>query len=895
MPVYHLRPEGQDLFGKAVEVSDITIQDRENLRECRLESVEVDPVRRAMTFILKALRDVSPETEIHLKQSLMKFLPDCEEIDLKFITRIGRANHVDDTPVSAADPAVMEHGKERKFSSRDHLQAKPGQRKKRKNSVAIADLSDMEGQSAVFSGEICGMETVETKSGKTFIKYDVFDLTDTICVKTFKKESEEFKTGNWIEVHGRVEFDRFEQEIVVQAVRIGKADPVKREDYAPVKRIELHLHSKMSAMDGLGDIEEIVQTAKEFGHQALALTDHGVVQGFPEFYRLAKEMGLHPILGMEGYLVDDVIAPYDKTKVRPYHITILVRNREGLKNLYRLVSISHLEDFYKKPRIRRSHLMKYREGLLLGSACGAGEIIQQYLRDRNRKEEFVRIAGLYDFFEIMPRSNNSFLVRKELLSAEDGLEEMNRFIYELARETGRLCVATGDVHFVHPHDAINREIIQYTQGYEESDSQADLFFRTTDEMLDEFSYLGKDAAYEVVVTNPALIAGRVEDVPPIPKGFFPPKIENAETDLRRIVYQKATSVYGDPLPEIVSARLEREMSPITKHGFADLYFIAHKIVNFSLNKGYLVGSRGSVGSSLVATMASITEVNPLPPHYLCPNCRMSEFISEGAYECGADLPAKSCPSCGTAMKKDGFNIPFEVFLGFEGEKVPDIDLNFSGEIQTEVHRYAESIFGSAHSFKAGTIATFQDKAVRACVEKYLKENNLVKRKSEIRRLISESVGVKRTTGQHPGGIIVIPEGMDICDICPVQHPADDRSKEVVTTHFDYHVMDKQLVKLDLLGHDNPTIIKLLEETTGIKACDIPLDDPETIRMFQEVKTLGVPEFGTHFVRQVLTEARVRNFGDIDKICGLTHGTDVWNNNARDLVQKGVNFSEVITM
>ncbi|MDD2715232.1 MAG: PolC-type DNA polymerase III [Candidatus Wallbacteria bacterium] len=875
MPVYNLKPTHTECFDKALEKFQPETPE-DNLRKCSIEFITYDSDESLLTFRLNLQDNISNQAELFLKKALAEIFPGYKEVRLSYRKK--------ETP---SFPTVKPTAEK----------ATPQQKKNSSSqrAIMISELADFEGKQVTIYGEITQIEKIETKSGTSFIKLDVYDFTDSICVKTFKKDNFSSEKGDFVMVRGKVEFDKFEQEQVILAQRIEASEPAKRVDTAPEKRVELHMHSKLSAMDGMSDIGEIVATAREFGHKAIALTDHGVVQGYPDFYEKAREAGLKPIFGMEGYLIDDSDKKSDLKSARRNHINILVKNRTGLKNIYKLVSYSHLDDFYKKPRIRKSLLLSHREGLLLGTACEAGELTRAYLESPENTDRLRSIAGFYDFLEIMPKSNNLFLIREGKLHSEQDLERMNQAFFQLALDTGKLCVATGDSHYIHPHDAINREIIQFTQGYEESSNQAGLFFRTTDEMLAEFNYLGEEMSRLAVIVNPALIAAQIEEIAPIPKGFYPPKIANAEEELKKIVYENARMRYGDKLPEIVAKRLEKELTPICKHGFSDLYYIAHKIVKFSVNRGYQVGSRGSVGSSFVAAMADITEVNPLPPHYLCMDCGYSDFEHGIAVECGADLPDRNCPKCGVRCQKEGFLIPFEVFLGFEGDKVPDIDLNFSGEIQAEVHRYTESLFGANKSFKAGTINTFQDKAVKACIDKYVREKGIPLRKAEVRRLINECVGIKRTTGQHPGGIIVLPEDKEIFDFCPVQHPADDKGKQVITTHFDYHVMDKQLVKLDLLGHDNPTIIKMLEETTGLKADQIPLDDRETLKLFQDVKTLGVPEFGTSFVRQVLEDVKVKNFGDIVRVCGLTHGTDVWLNNAKNLVEKGKEFSSVITM
>ncbi len=965
-----------------------------------------------------------------------------------------------------------------------------------------------EEKSVVVQGRIINREVRRLKSGRNLISFDITDFTDSITVKLFAdakdgdRISMALQKGIWVKVRGPVRQDKFSQELTVMATDVNITEYPARSDNAAEKRVELHLHTKMSAMDGVTGVMDAVSTAAKWGHPAVAVTDHGVVQAFPDAYEAGKKYGIKIIYGMEGYLIDDgvpiVIKPrpgllaeeefvvfdlettglsptvneiieigavkikngriigsfsrivrpqnaipaevqrltgilpemidgadgiemvlpqfmefvgsavlvahnaqfdtgfirvnltrtarkelenpvvdtlslarallpklknhklknlaeefgvalerhhravddahataeifvkmvellvdrginsldqindlvkhINLDKLKSYHIVLLAQNQAGLRNLYELVTLSHLNYYYRHPRIPRSELVKRREGLLIGSACEAGELISAYLDGADR-EKLKEIAAFYDYLEIQPTGNNEFLVRQGRVQENESLRQMNRDIVELGKDLNKPVVATGDVHFLEPADGLFRQVLMAGQGYEDANDQAPLYFKTTEEMLTEFSYLGEEQAWEVVVGNPRLIADRVQDVKPMPDEFFPPKIEGAETQIADMTWSRAKSVYGDRLPEIVQKRIEKELHSIISNGFAVLYLIAHKLVKKSNEDGYLVGSRGSVGSSLVATLTGITEVNPLPPHYICPQCKSSEFIQDGSYGCGADLPDKNCPKCGALYQKDGFDIPFEVFLGFEGDKVPDIDLNFSGDYQPRAHKYIEELFGRGHVFRAGTIATVADKTAYGFVQKFLEERGIAKRKPETDRMVEGCTGVKRTTGQHPGGVMVIPRDMDVYKFTPLQYPADDKKSGVVTTHFDYHSISGRIVKLDILGHDDPTVIKMLEDLTGVDARTIPLDEPETMKIFSGVEVLGVtpeqirskvgsygiPEFGTKFVRQMLEDTRPTTFSELVRISGFSHGTDVWLNNAQDLIREGVcKLSEAIS-
>ena len=975
------------------------------------------------------------------------------------------------------------------------------------------------GENVIIEGSIYNIEPREIRGEKYIVSFDITDLSDSTTVKFFVKKSvfdaelsDKIKKGKYLRVQGEVQFDKYTKEIDIMAKNImAAAAPPPRIDDAEEKRVELHLHTQMSSMDGVTPVKKYIERAIAWGHKAIAITDHGVVQAFPDAMNAIGKSDLKVIYGVEAYLIDDlgsvvtmprgqslddtfVVFDIETTglsketesiteigavkvvdgkiidrfstfvnperpipaeitkltgitnemvadapviteilpkflefcqdavlvahnanfdtgfirlnaerkcgievkntvldtlelsrallpelkkhkldiiceqlgvsleghhravndaeataevflkfidmlvekeiykvddinvfssqtvnykKLKAYHAIILAKDYVGLRNLYELISLSHIDYYFRRPRIPKSKLIQHREGLILGSACEAGELYRALL-DKKPKQVIEELVNFYDYLEIQPLGNNRFMIESPKVESVHSMEDIiaiNKQIVALGEEHNKPVVATCDVHFIDPQDAAFRKIIMAAEGFADADKQAPLYFRTTKEMLKEFTYLGEEKAREIVITNTNKIADMIEKIKPIPDDTFPPKIEGADEELRQICMDKAISIYGDPLPPIVQDRLETELNSIISNGYAVLYIIAQKLVWKSVADGYLVGSRGSVGSSFAANMAGITEVNSLPPHYICDHCKYSDFESETvkafAMEeaSGCDMPDKDCPVCGHKLRKDGHDIPFQTFLGFEGDKEPDIDLNFSGDYQQQAHAYTEVLFGKGKVFKAGTIGTLADKTAYGFVKKYFDAREITPHNAEIQRLTEGCTGVKRTTGQHPGGLMVVPSDHDIHEFCPIQRPANDVNSTVTTTHFDYHSISGRLLKLDLLGHDDPTVIRMLYDLTGVNPQDVPLGDPETMSLFESPKalgvteeeincktgTLGIPEFGTKFVRGMLIDTKPKTFADLLRISGLSHGTDVWLGNAQTLIENGtITLKETIS-
>ena len=802
--------------------------------------------------------------------------------------------------------------------------------------TAINDLRPDMGE-VVIEGTIFHIEEKHIRDDRLLVMMHITDKTNSTCVKAFltnkqwEKEGGSIKEGVYVICRGKTEFNVFDNEMDVLLSQMQVSSmPVREDTYDGPHRVELHCHTKMSAMDGLNEPDKIVETAARWGQPAVAITDHGVVQSFPDAANTAKKLAkggtdIKVIYGMEGYLLPDEerVGPGGITekslinedgtidyKARPTnHIIILVATQEGMMNLYKLVSISHLDYFYKRPRIPRSVLQKYRKGLILGSACEAGELFRA-VETNASDEELERIADFYDYLEIQPVVNNKFLIENGTVNSNEDLQNFNRRVVELADRIGKPIVATTDAHYDEPESAIYRNILLAGMGYKDAANGRGLYLRTTQEMLDEFSYLGEETAKRVVIDNTILIADMIDDgIKPVPDEKCPPKIKGAEETLRTTCMKRAHEIYGDPLPKEIDDRLETELNAIINNGYAVMYVSAQMLVQKSLSDGYLVGSRGSVGSSLAATMAGITEVNPLDPHYICPKCKHLEWGDMQKYDCGIDMPPKVCPECGTEMRRDGFTIPFATFLGFEGNKEPDIDLNFAGEYQPRAHRYVGEIFGEQNVYKAGTVGTIADKTAYGYVMKFFEETGRPLNKYEAGRLAIGCTGVKRTTGQHPGGIIIVPDDHEIYEFCPVQHPANDTTTDIVTTHFDYHKIDKNLLKLDILGHNVPSMIRQLQDMTGVDPLKVDLTDKKVLSIFNGIEALdikmddykfthgsyAIPEFGTSFVRQMLDDVKPSRFEDLIRMSGFSHGTDVWLNNAQDYIRQGVaTMREVIS-
>ena len=816
----------------------------------------------------------------------------------------------------------------------------------------IAEVSTEDGYITVW-GDVLKTEVRETKRGTSKIfDFDISDYTSSITVKMFDDKRvidplvEKINEAGTLVISGGYQFDTFSNQYVLRPYAIASIKKAEKTDDEPEKRIELHMHTSLSEMDAISSPTALVKQAIKWGHEAVAITDHGVVQALPEAYAASgKGSKIKLILGMEGYLVDDEKYPdflnMKTNQYERYHIIFLVKEdtsmdesipkeerKYGRKNLYEMISASNVKYFKKRPLIPKSLLRKKRDCIIVGSACEQGEVYQAILDDVD-EDKLEEIASFYDYLEIQPNGNNAFMLRtsdQEYVTNKRGEEKKNRYwrvnseedlininkkIIALGDKLGKLVVATGDVHFLSEHDAKFRAIIMASKGFDDADNQPPLYFKTTREMLDDFAWAG-DRAREFVIDNPKKIADSIMDnIPPIPPGTFQPHIDGANEELTEKCWNMAKDLYGDPVPEYVANRLQRELDSIIGHGFGVLYVIAKRLVEESERNGYLVGSRGSVGSSLAAHFGGISEVNPLAPHYYCKKCKHSEFFLNGEYGSGFDLPSKNCPNCGTPMKRDGHEIPFETFLGFDGDKEPDIDLNFSGEYQSRSHRFTEELFGKEYVFKAGTMATVADKTAYGYVMKYLDERGIqnVTPRAEIDRLTVGCTGIKRTTGQHPGGMVVVPDKYTVEDFTPIQYPSNDESKGTYTTHFDFkNSLHDTLLKLDELGHDNPTLYKYLEDSTGIPVMDVDLSDPLLYQLITSTEpigvspedidcqtgTLAIPEMGTPFVIGMLLEAQPKTFADLLQISGLSHGTDVWLGNAQELIQNGTcTISEVI--
>ena len=783
----------------------------------------------------------------------------------------------------------------------------------------VTKISDVQAEQKVtICGEIGeddrnGLQMRDFKTGSRGVFFSVTDDSDGIvCKKIFKQELredadkllEKLKNGMRVKVHGTAKYDDYtkETQILIDGIEVLENDFAGRTDDAEVKRTELHAHTTMSAMDAVVSPAKLITTAANWNWSAIAITDHGVVQAFPEAAQTVEKLSkqgknIKVIYGMEGYL------NVEENQKSGYHVILLAKNKVGLDNLYRLISISQIKYFYRTPRIPKNILAKFREGLIIGSACEAGELIRSIIAKKS-EAEIEEIANFYDYLEIQPYHNNDFLVRSKDfpdIQTDEDLININKKVAELAKKLNKPLVATCDVHFLNPEDKLYRAILMNGKGFDDAENQPPLYLRTTEEMLKEFDYLDKQVAYDAIVTNPNKIAEMCEVLKPIPDGLYSPTIPNADKEISETSYKRAKYFYGENLPKIVEDRLEQELKPIIHHGFSSLYLIAERLVKKSNADGYLVGSRGSVGSSFVATMTGITEVNPLPPHYRCPKCQYSQFFTHGEVGCGYDLENKNCPVCGYPLIKDGHDIPFAVFLGFDGDKVPDIDLNFSGEYQSTAHKYTEILFGRHNVYRAGSIMTVAEKTAFGFVKKYFEEKKITKHESFIAKTAKGCMGVKSTTGQHPAGIMVVPRDMDIHYFTPIQYPAEKKSSETITTHFDYHSISSRLVKLDILGHDDPTVIKMLENLTHRDPQTIPLDDKPTLSIFSSTDaigvspdklgtksgTFGIPEFRTPFTRQMIDDTHPDCFSDLVRISGFSHGTDVWLGNAQDLIRNKI--------
>ena len=890
----------------------------------RIEDLEVETKKasinresRVLTLYLVLNFVLSAETAERFKTKLRRLLKDVRDIDLilEYSDIKGREIPIVERKTEAERPAGQKNGNSggwQRGGGRNKYVPVKGNVVMGKavtgEPVEIGQV-DSESGSVVIRGEVFRKDCRTISEEKKLASIFVTDKRTSICVKAFvlNQKWDDFQThlpaGTAVKIAGKAQWDRFDNAVTIMADSIELTENIRREDTYPQKRVELHCHTKMSAMDGMNEAANIVKTAEKWGHRAVAITDHGVVQAFPEASHAAGDIKV--LYGCEGYLVDDTgliseDGTIDYKSRKTNHIIIFARNRQGLLNLYKLVSLSHLKYFYKRPRIPRSVLMAHREGLILGSACEAGELYGAVRRGAS-DEELEKIAEFYDYLEIQPLINNRFMINDGIVENQEVLKDFNRRIVALGEKTGKPVVATCDAHYFDEEEALYRQILMAGQGYKDAESSEGLYFRTTNEMMEEFAYLGEETAYKVVIENTNLIADMIEPLMPVPKGKFPPKIDGAEDYLRKVCRERSTAMYGDPLPDVIQERLDKELNSIIDNGYAVMYRSAEMLVQKSLSEGYLVGSRGSVGSSFAATMSGITEVNPLPAHYLCPSCKNIEWGDSTQYDCGIDMPDKVCPVCGTPYNKEGFTIPFETFLGFEANKEPDIDLNFAGEYQGKAQKYVEDIFGAENVYKAGTIGTIKGNTAYGYVAKYFDEKGKSANKAEMDRLTECCEGVKRTTGQHPGGVIIVPRGHDINEFCPVQHPANDVKSDIITTHFDYHSIDQNLLKLDILGHDAPSMIRQLQDMTGVDPLKVPIKDEKVMTIFNGTEGLDIKdpdykfthgsyaihEFGTQFVRQMLDDIKPTSIEELVRISGLSHGTDVWLGNAKDLIVNGV--------